>query len=219
MLVDEAAAVGIIVEEKSFIETEPIDTIELQQEVELAYLQSATVVFTSMNAVEAVAAYKEDQLPDWTIYCIGNTTRQLVEKYFPETGIAGTAASAADLAELIVEEGNTDAVIFFCGDQRREELPAILHRNGIDVNEITVYQTITVPQKVARAYDGILFFSPTAVDSFFKLNKIPGSTIIFTIGNTTAGAVKKYCKNKIVIADEPGKDKLVIQMMEFFGRI
>ncbi len=41
----------------SFIETEPIDSIEMYEEIENALLESATVVFTSMNAVEAVAAH------------------------------------------------------------------------------------------------------------------------------------------------------------------
>ena len=165
--VAEAKAAGIAIDALSFIVTEPIRSIQVQQEIENAFLRSATVVFTSMNAAEAVITELDDQQPDWTIYCTGNTTRQLVKKYFSENSLAGTANSAAELGEMITKENNTDEIIFFCGDQRRDELPEMLRSKNIDVHEIVVYQTIATPHKIENVYDGILFFSPSAVESFF----------------------------------------------------
>lgn len=216
-LVKDAADSGIDIVIESFIETEPIQSIEVQQEIEYALLQSAVVVFTSMNAVEAVAAEMDGQLPDWKIYCIGTATKKLVQEHFGEFAIAGTAPDASELAHLIVEEGITDEVIFFCGDQRRDELPDILMQAGINVNEVVVYQTIEVPHIIHQDYHGILFFSPTAVRSFFKGNKVNDKTILFAIGNTTANEIKKYSLNKIIISDEPGKENLVQTMIEFFA--
>ncbi|MES1223555.1 MAG: uroporphyrinogen-III synthase [Bacteroidota bacterium] len=207
----------IAIEAVSFIETEPIQSVQVQQEIELAFIQSTTVVFTSMNAVEAVAAEADGQDPDWNIYCIGNTTRQLIIEYFGEEKIQGTANSAAELAELIVEEENTDEVIFFCGDQRRDELPDILRSNNIDVTEIVVYHTISVPKKINKNYNGILFFSPSAVDSFFKLNKPGKQTILFAIGNTTANAIKKYADNKIIISKTPDKEHMIKEVVNYFS--
>ncbi|MDE3248864.1 MAG: uroporphyrinogen-III synthase, partial [Bacteroidota bacterium] len=174
--IEEAAEHGVAIDCISFIDTEPIQTIDVQQEVESALLQSATVVFTSMNAVEAVAGFMQDDEPGWSIYCMGNTTRQLVKEYFGENSIAGTADNATDLAWLIIEEGETEEVIFFCGDQRRDELPSILQNNGIEVTEIMVYETIATPVAIKQHYNGILFFSPSAVESFFSVNKITGNT-------------------------------------------
>ena len=145
MVDNEAAESGIAIEIESFIETEPIQSIEVQQEIENALLQSAVVVFTSMNAVEAVATYSDEQQPDWDIYCIGTATKRLVAEHFGEHAIAGTASDASELAELIIKEGMSDEVIFFCGGQRRDELPSILNDAGIEVDEIAVYQTIEVP--------------------------------------------------------------------------
>lgn len=216
-LVEEAAANNIKVDTISFIETESILSVEVQQEIELALLQSAVVVFTSMNAVEAVAAELDGQQPDWSIYCIGTATQRLIVTYFGEQCIAGAAQDASELAELIAEEGLSDEVIFFCGDQRRDELPAILRKNDIEVNEIVVYQTIATPHKIEKDYFGILFFSPSAVKSFFSINKITESTILFAIGNTTAKEIKKYSGNKIITGDEPGKENLVQKMIEYFS--
>jgi len=151
-LINEAKHQNIEIDILSFIETVPIRSIEVQQEIENALLKSSAVVFTSMNAVEAVANELDGHQPDWRIYSIGNTTRQLVKKYFGEEAIAGSAESAAELAELIVEEDNSDDIFFFCGEQRRDELPDILRSNDIDVNEIVVYQTIQVKHKIEKTY-------------------------------------------------------------------
>lgn len=215
-LVDEAADAGIAIDEISFIETDSIVSVEVQQEIEIAATETATVVFTSMNAVEAVASFLDGQQPGWTIYCIGTATARLVKEYFGEERIAGRENDAAALAELIAEEALADEVIFFCGDQRRDELPAMLRQQDIEVNEIVVYQTIATPHKIEKEYFGILFFSPSAVKSFFSKNKVAGKTILFAIGTTTAGEIKKYSSNKIIISDEPGKENLVGKMIEYF---
>jgi uroporphyrinogen-III synthase len=186
MLVEEAAAAGIAIDELSFIETESILSVEVQQEIELVSTEIATVVFTSMNAVDAVTIFLDGHQPDWSIYSIGTATARLVKEYFGGEKIAGTANDAASLAELIAEDKMTNEVIFFCGDQRRDELPDILRQQDIEVNEIVVYQTIEVPHKITKDYYGILFFSPSAVRSFFKTNKLSEKTIAFAIGNTTA---------------------------------
>jgi uroporphyrinogen-III synthase len=216
-LVTEAKMAGIAIDTFSFIETKPIQSIEVRQEIEQALLRTVPVVFTSMNAVEAVAVWLDDQQPAWTIYCMGNTTRQLVKKYFGEESIAESANSAAELAKLIAKDDPADEVIFFCGDQRRDELPEILSGNQINVKEIEVYQTIAVLHKIEKAYDGILFFSPSAVESFFRNNQISKQTKLFAIGNTTATEIKKYTNNQIIVSNEPGKENLVRQMMEYFS--
>ena len=224
LLVEEAAAAGITIDELSFIDTESILSVEVQQEIQLASTETATVVFTSMNAVDAVTIFLDGHQPDWSIYSIGTATARLITTYFGEEKIAATASDAASLAAKIAEDRFTDEVIFFCGDQRRDELPEILRQNNIEVNEIVVYQTIATPHKIDKAYYGILFFSPSAVQSFFSKNKITDRTILFAIGNTTANEIRKYLPhgkagstNKIIISDQPGKENLVAKMIEYFA--
>jgi len=93
---------GIYIEIVPFISTVPIENIEVQQEIEAAMLLNTTVVFTSMNAVESVAAFLTESVQGWKIYCIGNTTRDLVTKYFGDDAIAGFSHDAASLAEMII---------------------------------------------------------------------------------------------------------------------
>jgi uroporphyrinogen-III synthase len=222
-LIRSAEAKGVSVDVLPFIKTETISTIETQQEIESALLESVTVVFTSVNAVEAVAAELHESGPAWQIFCIGHATFQLVEKYFGSELIAGTADNAEDLAEMIAEGSNSDEVTFFCGDRRRDELTDILKQNNIEVTEIVVYETVLIPHKIEKKYDGILFFSPSAVQSFFEKNKPDDQTVLFAIGNTTANEIKKYLssdgvdlKNKIFISDEPVKETLLEKAITYF---
>jgi uroporphyrinogen-III synthase len=215
-LIEDAEISGISIDIVPFIKTESTLSVEVQQEIQLVSTEKATVVFTSMNAVDAVVNFLDGHQPDWSIYCIGTATGRLVKEYFEEEKIAGTANDAAMLASLIVEDRFVDELIFFCGDQRRDELPAILKQHEVEVNEIVVYQTIALPQKIEKPYHGILFFSPSAVQSFFQKNKAVEKTILFAIGNTTANEIKKFTTNTIITSDAPGKENLVKKMIEFF---
>lgn len=216
VLIKQAKSKNISIDVLSFIETEAIDSLDVYEEIESILLESAVIVFTSMNAVEAVGAHLHDYKPDWKIYCIGNATKKSVIEYFGEDLIAETAKDATELAEKIIEDDITDEIIFFCGDRRRDELPSSLNEQGIEVNEIEVYQTNLLQHAIEKNYDGILFFSPSAVQSFFSTNKLTDKIILFAIGNTTASAIKKYSTNKIIIADKAGKSNLIEKAIEYF---
>lgn len=215
-LTKRAGALSIAIDERNFIETKPVINPETADFIKQIVMEKANVIFTSMNAVEAVA--EQGGSPAWNIYCIGYATKQLVAKHFPGSAIRETAEDAGSLADKIIEKHRGSSFTFFCGNQRRDELPGKIRDAAIDLKEVIVYETMEVPAKIDKGYDGILFFSPSAVHSFFKLNTPPANTILFAIGNTTADAIRSYSRNEIVIADEPGKDKLLDQAIEFFTR-
>jgi uroporphyrinogen-III synthase len=180
-------------------------------------------------------------VPGWRIFCIGGATRRAVADYFGEAAIAGTAESATALAEVVMadageertREGAADTrsdrsvvgqdrnggekeIFFFCGDQRREELPAMLRAEGFKVNEWVIYRTILTPQKMERVYAGIAFFSPSAVESYFSLHTVADGVTLFAIGRTTAAAIQARCSRPVIISDRPGKEALVRTMTDYF---
>lgn len=215
-LIAMAKQAGIDIELIPFIKISSVKTKEVFLEIKNYLVQTTTVVFTSVNAVEAVAAHLQKEKPDWKIYCIGIVTNKAVKKYFGESAIAGTATNASELAGLIIAEGGCRNLHFFCGNHRRDELPNLLRKNGIRLHEIVVYHTITIQHKIEKPYQGILFFSPSAVISFFSVNTIPASTILFAIGNTSANEIKKYTQNNIIVSTEQGKEMLVKRMIEYY---
>lgn len=218
-LLEAAKAKDVQIDIVSFIDTSPALTAGIKDEVVKIIKQpTAAVVFTSMNAVSSVAAYINGDKPDWNIFCIGNTTRQLAARYFGEQSIHTVGNNASDLADKMIASKQIKQVVFFCGDQRREELPGKLRQNGIAVQEVIVYHTISTPHKIDKAYDGILFFSPSAVQSFFYANAVPASTILFAIGQTTADAIRSFTDNLTIESERPGKDELVTKMFQFFKK-
>jgi uroporphyrinogen-III synthase len=207
----------IIIEESSFIKTEEdVDTSKSKKIKELS-LQKIPVVFTSMNAVEAVGKIASER-NEWKIFCIGNTTRDLVKKHFGNESIAGTAENALLLAEKIISNSSIKKLVFFCGNQRRDELPEKLKQYKIEVEEIEVYKTIATPVQISKEYDAILFFSPSAVKSFFSKNKIGERTHIFAIGSTTANAAKAFITNPIIAGGKPGKENLVNLAIKYYSK-
>jgi len=214
---DQANDDGISIDEISFITTEINNDPVVQERIRSLINQEITAVFTSMTAVEAIGEYVTGK-SSWHIYCIGHATRQLVESNFPGDNISGTAVNATQLASKIIEQ-SPKKIIFFCGDKRLDELPSKLKHAGIDVEELVVYKTTGTPQTLSQQYDGILFFSPSAVNSFFSKNSIPGHTTIFAIGNTTAEAVKAHTANPIIISELPGKNNLVQLMIQHFKKV
>jgi uroporphyrinogen-III synthase len=215
-LIEEAASKNIFIECISFIETEMMLNDILKEKILSLAHQQINVVFTSMNSVEAVAKHLVNIKPNWKIFCIGSATKDLVKKYFAESSIAEIADAASVLADRIILQNNISSVIFFCGDQRRDELPEKLAQHKIEVKEIEVYKTIALPEKINVDYDAIIFYSPSAVESFFSVNKINKHTILFAIGNTTASEIKKYSCNKIVVAENPSKKLLAEQAINYF---
>jgi uroporphyrinogen-III synthase len=227
-LLAQAKACGIVIDTQSFISTEPVRDEGLQRRIRELGHQPLTAVFTSMNAVEAVAAMVGVKAP-WKIFCIGAATRQLVHEHFGEDAVAGTAPSAAELADVVLRRSLSvteptagdhvpapSEVFFFCGDQRRDELPGKLSAAGVSVNELVVYRTAQTPHFVEGPYDGIAFFSPSAVHSFFSVNIAGDKTLLFAIGSTTADAIHGYCSNPVVISGSPAKEALVQQIIEHF---
>jgi uroporphyrinogen-III synthase len=198
---------GIAIDVVSFIQTEPLPVDGIAH--------SANAVFTSMNAVEAVAA--APIAAPAMVFCMGNTTAKLISEHFGQDVIKGTAENAAALADVIIQSGVKE-VVFYCGDQRRDDLPDKLSANDIAVTEVIVYRTIATPQPIKKDYTAILFFSPSAVESFFTMNTISNGTVLFAIGSTTADAIKKFTGNEVIIGDEPGKHALAHKAIEYLSQ-
>ncbi|HUB60188.1 MAG TPA: uroporphyrinogen-III synthase [Puia sp.] len=202
-LAAEAASAGMTLDVLSFIGIEFVEVDAVIPEV---------AVFTSVHAVTAVKRWLSGPSPNLRIYCIGGATYRAVAEAFGERTAVGTAGSAGELAELIRdrEAGPREEIIFFCGDQRREELPSI----GVTVK--TVYRTVLTPWKLERVYDGIAFFSPSAVESFFSVNRIGARVPLFAIGKTTEASLHARCSNPVFVASEPDRAVLIHKMIDFF---
>lgn len=173
------------------------------------------LIFTSGNAVRSVSNHVQVQeVRRKPCFCVGEKTADLLD----ENGftVQEIANSAAELAYVITTEYASESFTFFSGNQRLDELPNQLKMNDIIFNEIEVYETSATPQEIKGPIDGILFFSPSAVESYLSSNEISTETC-FCIGNTTAKALENITNN-IIIANQPSVENTIIQTINYFGR-
>lgn len=166
------------------------------------------LIFTSQNAVHSLLENPGvAKLKSKKVFCVGIKTKALLEENGFEV-IAHTGY-ASDLSEIIALIYGKESFTFFSGNLRRDTLPDFLKEANVKLNEIEVYETFLTPQKINSSLDGILFFSPSAVKSYLKENKIQ-KEMCFCIGDTTAEALEKTTKN-IIIANQPTIENTIIQ--------
>ena len=211
-----ASDANITLDSFSFIEVQAVSSNELANQLHTLATKSLIAIFTSTNAVNAVAEQIHN-IPDWKIFCTSGRTKELVIQVFGEHNIISSAKNAGQLAERIISYGCSD-VTFFCGDQRLNELPETLYKNGIKTEEIIVYTTVQTPVLIEKNYDGILFFSPSAVHSFFSANTIAIDVVLFSIGHTTTATIQSYCTNPVVTSEWPGSDNLLACVTHFYNQ-
>lgn len=224
-LLETAASQGVDITVEAFTTIHPIVSKEVWDTIFPLLQQRITLVFTSAHAVEILEKHYLQQpdkhyVPDqWNICCLEAGTLDAVKKALPQNTIKATAANATALANTIAASGDVKEVYFICGKQRRDELPAILQQHNITVHELVVYENAATPAAMdAAVYDGIFFFSPSAVQSFFSVNTLPAATICFAIGETTAAALRTVTNNKIVISGSPNAAALLAAATTYFNK-
>jgi uroporphyrinogen-III synthase len=217
-LIEQAGSVGIQIDQKEFIRTEPIMSPEkaaLVQEIP----DHATLVFTSTNAVEVlfklVHEYKIALPANCKVFSVDGRTSLAINALFPTFLPLATSENARALAEEMLKH-DIEQAYYFCGNIRRDELPAILQANGVSVREMELYRTEATPEKIDRIYDGVIYFSPSAVSSYFSVNEIPPHTTCFAIGETTATAIREQTTNDIVIAAKPRQDNIISMIIKHY---
>lgn len=216
-LVKKAAQQDIYIDAEAFIQNIPDVPVATANTISALSLQPATAVFTSIHAVEVVKS-ELGNIPPWDIFCTGGATKDALLEIFDESAIVATAKNASSLAEKILQHKDIKNVVFFCGKQRLNDLPETLLANGVGVQEMIVYQTVGTPKTIHKQYNGILFFSPSGVHSFFSTNTIPLGIVLFSIGKTTAATVASYCSNPVVTSQWPGEANLVELAIDYFKK-
>ncbi len=200
----------------NFIATKPNISCDALCKIRKVTHEKIVAVFTSMNAVEAVGRINKTRNALWKIYCLGAKTMDYVIQYFPNSIIQGTATNALELANVMIADGIKQEVYFFCGNIKRDDLPLTLSSAQIKLHEVVVYETHQLKQEIEKPYDAVLFFSPSAVESFFALNHLPAQTITFAIGKTTAEAIRKCCDNQVVVPGTLSKRELLRESISYF---
>ena len=171
------------------------------------------VVFTSKNSVKSVLKNNiATQVKEKQVICVGQKTKQLLEQNGFK--VVDYADYADDLGLLIKDKYVNKSFTFFSGNIRRNTLPDVFNENNIKWNEYVVYETTLNPKKIKEQVDGILFFSPSAIESYLIENEIKNE-ICFCIGTTTADVLKNKTKN-IKIASPTIVESVIDEVIKYY---
>lgn len=174
--------------------------------------QIENVVITSQNAVEALLNnFSAIELQFKNIYCVGRRTKKMIEKRIGK--VLHTEKNAKKLAEYLVDFMEGTEVTYFCSDLRLDDLPSILKENNITVNEIEAYQTKLDSINIPESVEGVMFYSPSTVQSYKKENDAKG--IAFCIGETTAKEASKHFDD-VRIAKVPTVESVIELVNEHY---
>lgn len=172
---------------------------------------------TTIENVICTSKYTAQQLIEQeviiiNVFCVGSKTASLFkEKAY---NVVEIAKNASILAKKIVKNHKNESFLFYCGNKRRVELPNILLENQIDFSEQICYNTDLIPKKFENNFDGILFFSPSAVQSFVIENNLL-ELPVFCIGKTTATEVKKHTQN-VIVSEETTVENVISKAINYF---
>ena len=176
------------------------DAIRTQEVAFTLSRKLKNVIITSQNGARALLNnLSSEQLESIeSCFTVGEKTTALLA----ENGIktTKTAQNGEELACFIIENHKNEPFTYFCGRQRRDELPTLLKENDVVCDEVVVYETHQITQSFDRTFDGILFFSPSGVNAFAKANKNTRAidSTAFCIGETTATTARLHLKKVVV---------------------
>ncbi|WP_138431397.1 uroporphyrinogen-III synthase [Fodinibius saliphilus] len=179
-------------------------------------------IFTSTNGVKALEELMKSGLqvrPEVQIFAVGSKTQEALQDLGLDAQIPRTEDSK-HLAELIIEEGKINSVIYFHGNLSRGEMVSRLEDDGIEVIELEVYKTIINPVEMPHVpVKGILFYSPSAVEGFKRGHGFEGELpTLFAIGPTTAKALKEESGQEVQIAKRPDTEVLLRTVSNYIFR-
>lgn len=171
------------------------------------------LLFTSQNAVNSLLSNENfEDLKEKKCFCVGKKTKVLLD----QNGFQVLQAFdyVEELTPFLITNYSQNSFTFFSGNLRQDTLPVALQKEGVIFEEKQVYTTSLTPKKINSQVDGILFFSPSAVQSYLIENNL-SNEICFCIGTTTAKEVEKTTKN-VVIANQPTVENVIIQSINYF---
>lgn len=211
-LVEQLERAGILIEQHDFIKT----IIQIPDKINSNQIQKF-VVLTSKSAVNAwvaIAKKYEIEISEHPVFCIDQATKK--EVIARSLIIQGEAKDSTSLADVITQDSWIKSVTHICSDIRRDELSSKLNSKGVEVHEIIGYRTQHTPVKVEHPFQGVLFFSPSGVDSFLSVNEI--SHVCFCIGEATAAHAASRGFKNVQVAEFSTPESVIKKVIQYFSK-
>jgi uroporphyrinogen-III synthase len=177
----------------------------------------AAVAVTSARAAEALVSrvrlrgsQQGDRPPP--VWASGPATSTILEQWVrpvqvPAANDVAEHGAADALARAMIAADVRGPVFFPCGDKRRDELPALLEKEGIRVDEVVSYQSVLADPVLARAAaeagDVVVVASPSVLDLLVRACPPDRRPDLVVIGPTTAAHARAAGWMPAAVAESP----------------
>lgn len=171
---------------------------------------SDNIIFTSFKAAKIGIALLGEESREKNFFCVGNKTKELLEQLGLK--VVRNEAYSKDLANVIVSQFPTEVFSYLCNENRLDELPDILNKNGVNVKQVITYTSRAVDVSDDDLLDAkiCMWFSPMGVKSIAR--KVSKSAVAhYAIGETTAKELKEESikGDKIYYPATPSVDGMI----------
>jgi uroporphyrinogen-III synthase len=190
------------------IETLKITPIEVN---EIPAKTEAWIV-SSRNSFAAVEKFIA-QAPG-LIYCVGAWVKNEIEKLEVKVAVKSFENMRAVAADL--SKQNFHHVLYFCGEEHRQELEEGLKNTNIKITKVITYQSEMIFPVTKKSFDAVFVFSPRSVESLLKHNQFSGQTVFACIGSTTRDYVSSRGIKNTFVPSYPDSKKL---LEEFYNKL
>ncbi|MDG1685086.1 MAG: uroporphyrinogen-III synthase [Flavobacteriaceae bacterium] len=171
-------------------------------------------VFSSQNAVRSFLANPTASAHQNPMLCVGEKTKLLLEKNGQK--VIKTAQNMLELVDFIQKTMKNEHFLHICGNRKLPHFATGMQSAEISYAEVTAYQTHLVSRLQTPEPQGLLFYSPSGVESYLQTNSI-GASWCFCIGETTATAVRPLTEH-LTVSPKPDADLLVAAAATHFRR-
>jgi uroporphyrinogen-III synthase len=176
------------------------------------------LVFTSPRAAGSFATRVRKRSIDWpresalAVWASGPQTAAALQGAvgrvrLPVGRERGLLGAARALAQAMLDEKMAGPVLFPCGEEHRDELPAELRQNGITVDEIVCYRSVLAEEteaRVAASRGSVLVVASPRVAGLLA-RACPRGTRpdLLAVGPTTAESARAAGWSPAAVAAEP----------------
>jgi uroporphyrinogen-III synthase len=136
-----------------------------------------------------------------------------VPLHTPEARLTGSLGAAGALARAMLDAGIRGPVLFPCGEIRRDELPARLRDDGLEVDEVVCYRSVLAGEVEARRAvqrgQVVVVASPSVADLLARACPSGSRPALLAVGPTTAAAARASGWPPAGVAARPTAEALV----------
>lgn len=233
-LFEELSARGATVRQLPLVSFEPPDDYAPMDAVLTSIQSFDWVLFTSANAVQALERRAEhlgirfDAVSNLPLAAaVGPATSGAAEAAGFSVEYVAADHSGAGLARELGAELCGKKVLLPRSDRANPDLPATLRRSGAIVTEVVAYRNLPpsstdrskLHENLKDGVDGILFYSPSAVQNFLellgreRLATVQGRAVMVAIGHATSAALSSAGIQRIARAPDT-TTKAVVEALE-----